>query len=56
MLHEEMTKKILGICFDVLNERGSGFLESVYKKASTSVYTADRAILCILSILLPYGV
>jgi len=33
MLHEEMTKKILGICFDVLNELGSGFLESVYKKA-----------------------
>lgn len=33
MLHEELTKRILGVCFDVLNELGSGFLESVYKKA-----------------------
>ena len=33
MLYEELTKRILGICFDVLNELGSGFLESVYKNA-----------------------
>jgi GxxExxY protein len=33
MLHEELTKRIIGICFDVLNELGAGFLESVYKKA-----------------------
>ena len=32
MLHENLTKKIIGIC-DVLNELGAGFLESVYKKA-----------------------
>ena len=33
MLHEDLTRRILGICFDILNELGSGFLESVYKKA-----------------------
>ena len=33
MLHEDLARRILGICFDVLNELGSGFLESVYKKA-----------------------
>ncbi len=33
MLHEELTKSILGICFNVLNELGAGFLESVCQKA-----------------------
>ena len=33
MLHEELTEKILGACFEVSNELGSGFLESVYEKA-----------------------
>ncbi len=33
MLHEELTRRIIGIAFEVLNELGSGFLESVYKKA-----------------------
>lgn len=33
MLHEDLTRRIIGICFEVLNELGSGFLESVYKKA-----------------------
>jgi GxxExxY protein len=32
-LHVELTETILGICFDVMNELGTGFLESVYKNA-----------------------
>lgn len=31
--HEELTEKILAACFEVINELGAGFLESVYKKA-----------------------
>ena len=33
LLHEELTGKILEACFEVSNELGSGFLESVYEKA-----------------------
>ena len=33
MLHQELTGKILEACFEVSNELGSGFLESVYEKA-----------------------
>lgn len=33
MIHEELTGKILKVCFDVSNELGSGYLESVYEKA-----------------------
>jgi GxxExxY protein len=35
MLHSELTESILGCCFDVMNELGIGFLESVYKNALT---------------------
>jgi GxxExxY protein len=31
--HEELTAKILEACFEVINELGSGFLESVYQNA-----------------------
>jgi len=31
--HFELTETILGSCFDVMNELGIGFLESVYKNA-----------------------
>lgn len=31
--HYELTSAILGCCFDVMNELGIGFLESVYKNA-----------------------
>ncbi len=31
--HAELTRQILGCSFDVINELGSGFLESVYEKA-----------------------
>jgi len=33
MIHEELTEKILNACFEVSNELGCGFLESVYQKA-----------------------
>ena len=33
LLHEELTGKILSACFEVSNELGAGFLESVYQKA-----------------------
>jgi len=33
MLYEELTGKILEACFEVSNELGAGFLESVYEKA-----------------------
>lgn len=33
MLYEELTKVIIECCFDVSNELGSGFLETVYEKA-----------------------
>ena len=32
-LHFELTENILRCCFDIMNELGSGFLESVYKNA-----------------------
>jgi GxxExxY protein len=39
LLHEELTEKVIGICFEVSNELGSGFLESVYQKALTIALT-----------------
>lgn len=33
MKHETLTAKILECCFEVSNELGAGFLESVYEKA-----------------------
>jgi GxxExxY protein len=33
MLYEALTEKILKACFEVSNELGAGFLESVYVKA-----------------------
>ncbi len=33
LLHYELTEKILEACFEVSNDFGAGFLESVYRKA-----------------------
>jgi GxxExxY protein len=33
MKHEILTGRIIEVCFDVINELGEGFLESVYEKA-----------------------
>ena len=37
MLHSDLTEKIIGCAFEVQNELGSGFLESVYEKAMVVV-------------------
>ena len=33
MIYKDLTEKILSSCFQVANELGAGFLESVYEKA-----------------------
>ncbi|UPU37650.1 GxxExxY protein [Geomonas paludis] len=33
MIHDELTGKVLRACFEVSNELGTGFLESVYEKS-----------------------
>ena len=33
MVEDGLTEKIIGVCFEVINELGAGFLESVYEKA-----------------------
>ena len=33
LIEKELTEKVIGACFEVSNELGGGFLESVYKKA-----------------------
>jgi GxxExxY protein len=33
LVEKELTEKIIGACFEVANELGSGFLECVYRKA-----------------------
>jgi len=35
LLEKDLTEKIIGACFEVSNELGTGFLESVYEKALT---------------------
>jgi GxxExxY protein len=54
MIHEELTEKILRACFEVSNELGSGFLESVYENALTVVLKSyqlkvDRQVPCRVS-------
>ena len=39
LLEKELTEKVLGVCFEVANELGGGFLESVYQKAIKKVST-----------------
>ena len=33
LLHQDLTEKILAACFEVINELGVGFLESVYQNS-----------------------
>jgi GxxExxY protein len=39
LLEKDLTEKIIGACFEVANELGAGFLESVYQKAIVIVLT-----------------
>jgi GxxExxY protein len=40
--HSELTEKISGIFYDVYNELGCGFLESVYESAMALAFTEQR--------------
>ncbi len=33
LIHSDISEKIIGCCFEVMKELGSGFLEKVYKNA-----------------------
>jgi len=37
MKHQDLTEKLIGVFYEVYNELGYGFLESVYQKAYTMV-------------------
>ena len=39
MLHADLTEKIIGCAFEVQNELGAGFLESVYERAMVVALT-----------------
>lgn len=39
MKHEELTERLIGNFYDLYNELGHGFLESVYQKAYTLLLT-----------------
>jgi len=43
LIHSELTEKMIGIFYDVYNELGHGFLESVYEQA-LAVALAERQI------------
>lgn len=43
MRYEDITEKIIGCSFEVINELGAGFLESVYEKA-LSVALSEKGI------------
>lgn len=41
LIHSELTEKIIGLFYEVYNELGHGFLESVYEQA-LSIAFAER--------------
>ena len=43
MKHEELTNKIIGVFYEVYNELGHGFLESVYERAMAIAF-AEKGI------------
>jgi GxxExxY protein len=40
--HDELTQRIIGVFYDVYNELGKGFLESVYREAMRLALTQAR--------------
>lgn len=44
--HEALTEKIIGIFYDVYNELGHGFLESVYEEAMLLALTSEGLAVC----------
>jgi len=45
MIHNDLTEKILAACFEVSNELGCGFLESVYQNA-LQIALKDKGLSC----------
>ena len=44
LIHQDLTEKVIGIFYEVYNELGHGFLESVYEEAmSIRVYPRESA-------------
>jgi len=43
MVLDELTEQVIGACFEVSNELGAGFIESVYEKALL-IATRDRGL------------
>lgn len=41
LLEKELTEKIIGVCLEISNEVGAGFLESVYQKATLLALQQD---------------
>ena len=42
LIHSELTEKIIGIFYDIYNELGHGFLESVYEQALAIAFAEDE--------------
>ncbi len=43
LIHEELTREILGACFEVYRDKGAGFLEAVFQEC-LELELADRGI------------
>ena len=41
LIHSELTEKIIGVFYEVDNELGHGFLESVYEQALAVAFRVD---------------
>ncbi len=44
--HRELTQKVIGVFFEVYNELGHGFLESVYQRAFALALIAKGLAVC----------
>lgn len=45
--HKELTETIIGVFYEVYNELGHGFLESVYEKAFEIALTSKAWVSCV---------
>jgi GxxExxY protein len=52
--HKELTETIIGVFYEVYNELGHGFLESVYEKAFEVALTA-RGLMSVVRLLCRFG-